>query len=94
MSDRQRRSSKWRGNQPPDNNDRNSNNILSYKRGECPRVIDADMSLRQQKQQSMCNGGLQPSYTDFGPDRYELYQEYCFADSAKTGIIGQWKIRD
>ena len=89
MSNRQWRSSKRCGNQPPDNNDRSRNNILSYKRGECPRVTDAEMLLRQQIQQFMCNGGLQPSWTDFGWNHYDFTQNNCFANSAETGIIGQ-----
>ena len=84
MSNMQQRSSKQRGNQS-DNNDRSINNIISYTRGECPCVTDAAMSLRQQKQRLMCDGGLQPSCTDFGPNHYNLYPEYCLPTFPRLG---------
>ena len=74
-SARQRRSQRR---QQPTQERTTCNNILSYTRGERPRVSDAEMAMRRQKQRLMCDGGLQPSCTDYGPDRKELYPGFYF----------------
>ena len=77
MSSNRHRQSKQHNQEDPDQ-EKSCNNALLYKRGECPCVTDAEMDIRRQKQRLMSVGGVQPSCTDFGVDRKELYPGFYF----------------
>ena len=64
-----------------------NNDILAYAREEQPRLTDAEMAIRSQKQMLMCEGELQSPCTDIGPDCNILYPHFYFCWVCKTGII-------